>query len=214
MSILNPDQNQVINRMTSDIDNIIRQRIREYCTGYPSDKYWPVYTEGTKITKVDKDKKGWYIETWGSIPIHIINNENTKSLYDYLLSKGCKIDKQKGFLIEDIGTYFRWRKHKGTLKIFDCPNLEYTDGLPEELDALHLICCYYKKHRFEVHNKIGVIALTAIHDFKMSGDGCKNILLECHQSVTPNIIAPNGTKIHKPISDIEYNKLMIILAKL
>ena len=124
------------------------------------------------------------------------------------------MDKQKGFLIEDTGTYFRWRRHKGTLKIFDCPNLEYTDGLPEELDALHLICCYYKKHRFEVHNKIGVIALTAIHDFKMSGDGCKNILLDCHLSVTPNIIAPNGTKIHKPISDIEYNKLMITLAKL
>ena len=63
MSILNPDQDQVMTRMTSDTEDIIRQRIREYCTGYPSDKYWPVYTEGIEISKVDKDKKGWYVKT-------------------------------------------------------------------------------------------------------------------------------------------------------
>ena len=32
MSILNPDPNQIINRITADVDNMIRQRIREYCT--------------------------------------------------------------------------------------------------------------------------------------------------------------------------------------
>lgn len=214
MSILNPDQNQIMNRMT---DEIIRSRIREYCT-YDLRKYkgeqWVAANGDLKISDIGKDEQGWYVDTKSFFFIRIMENTSVKSFYDYCSSCGQKIDKQKGFLIEDIGTYFRWRRHKGTLKIFDCPNLEYTDGLPEELDALHLICCYYKKHRFEVHNKIGVIALTAIHDFNMSGDGCKNILLDCHLSVTPNIIAPNGTKIHKPISDIEYNKLMIILAKL
>ena len=214
MSILNPDQSQIMNRMT---DEIIRSRIREYCT-YDLQKYkdeqWVAADKGLMIDAIDKDEQGWYVDTISFFFIKIMAGTSVKSYYNYCTVNGCKMDKQKGFLIEDIGTYFRWRRHKGTLQIFDCPNLEYTDGLPEELDALHLICCYYKKHQFEVHNKIGVIALTAIHDFKMSGDGCKNILLDCHQSVTPNIIVPNGTKIYKPISSTEYHTLMIKLAKL
>ena len=213
MSILNPDQNQIMNRMT---DEIIRSRIREYCT-YDLRKYkgeqWVAANKGLMIDEIDKDEQGWYVDTKSFFFIKIMGNKLVKSYYNYCVVNGYKMDKQKGFLIEDIGTYFRWRRHKGTLQIFDCPNLEYTDGLPEELDALHLICCYYKKHRFEVHNKIGVIALTAIHDFKMSGDGCKNILLDCHQSVKPNIIVPNGTKIYKPISSTEYHALMIKLTK-
>ena len=206
MSILNPDQNQVITRMTTDIDNIIRQRIREYCTGYPSDKYWPVYTGGVEITKVDKDKKGWYVETWSSIPIHIINNENTKSLYDYLLSKGCKIDKQKGFLIEDIGTYFRWRKHKGKMSVVGAPDFESTEGFPEELDLLYLDHCCKESKKFAVHSRIDVIIVCQIDAINISGNGCQNVV-QHYLDGPMNITAPDGVKIHRPSNWDEYLSL-------
>ena len=206
MSILNPDQNQVMTRMTSDIDNIIRQRIREYCTGYPSDKYWPVYAGCMEITKVDKDKKGWYVETWSSIPIHIINNENAKSLYDYLLSKGCKIDKQKGFLIEDIGTYFRWRKHKGKMSAVGAPNFESTEGLPEELDLLYLDHCCKENKKFAVHSRIDVIIVCQIDTINISGNGCQNVV-QHYLDGPMNITAPEGVKIHRPSNWDEYLSL-------
>ena len=206
MSILNPDQNQVMTRMTSDIDNIIRQRIREYCTGYPSDKYWPVYAGCMEITKVDKDKKGWYVETWSSIPIHIINNENAKSLYDYLLSKGCKIDKQKGFLIEDIGTYFRWRKHKGKMSAVGAPDFESTEGLPEELDLLYLDHCCKENKKFAVHSKIDVIIVCQIDTINISGNGCQNVV-QHYLDGPMNITAPEGVKIHRPSNWDEYLSL-------
>ena len=206
MSILNPDQNQVMTRMTSDIDNIIRQRIREYCTGYPSDKYWPVYAGCMEITKVDKDKKGWYVETWSSIPIHIINNENAKSLYDYLLSKGCKIDKQKGFLIEDIGTYFRWRKHKGKMSAVGAPDFESTEGLPEELDLLYLDHCCKENKKFAVHSRIDVIIVCQIDTINISGNGCQNVA-QHYLDGPMNITAPEGVKIHRPSNWDEYLSL-------
>ncbi len=206
MSILNPDQNQVMTRMTSDIDNIIRQRIHEYCTGYPSDKYWPVYAGCMEITKVDKDKKGWYVETWSSIPIHIINNENAKSLYDYLLSKGCKIDKQKGFLIEDIGTYFRWRKHKGKMSAVGAPDFESTEGLPEELDLLYLDHCCKENKKFAVHSRIDVIIVCQIDTINISGNGCQNVV-QHYLDGPMNITAPEGVKIHRPSNWDEYLSL-------
>ena len=206
MSILNPDQNQVMTRMTSDIDNIIRQRIREYCTGYPSDKYWPVYAGCMEITKVDKDEKGWYVETWSSIPIHIINNENAKSLYDYLLSKGCKIDKQKGFLIEDIGTYFRWRKHKGKMSAVGAPDFESTEGLPEELDLLYLDHCCKENKKFAVHSRIDVIIVCQIDTINISGNGCQNVV-QHYLDGPMNITAPEGVKIHRPSNWDEYLSL-------
>ena len=206
MSILNPDQNQVMTRMTSDIDNIIRQRIHEYCTGYPSDKYWPVYAGCMEITKVDKDKKGWYVETWSSIPIHIINNENAKSLYDYLLSKGCKIDKQKGFLIEDIGTYFRWRKHKGKVSAVGTPDFESTEGLPEELDLLYLDHCCKESKKFAVHSRIDVIIVCQIDTINISGNGCQNVV-QHYLDGPMNITAPEGVKIHRPSNWDEYLSL-------
>ena len=62
MSILDPDQDQVMTRMTSDAEDIIRQRIREYCVfNYPKYKrgeLWTVANQDMKITKVDKDEKG------------------------------------------------------------------------------------------------------------------------------------------------------------
>ena len=213
-SILDPDQNKVMDRMT---DEMIRQRIREYCT-YNGQKYkqgecWPVDLEDTEITKIDKDNKGWYIETKSPATMYIIDHNESKSFYEYCLSHRYKIDKQKGFLIEDIGIYFRWRKHEGCIEIADAPYFESTEGLPEELTLLLLDYTCRHSRRLNIRNKIKVISIWNIDDLKIFGNGCKDVIIDPNFP-SSNIIAPNGTKIHKPISDVEYNKLMIILAKL
>ena len=123
-SILDPNQDQVMNKMT---DDVIRQRIREYCT-YDSRKYargeqWVSAHPDYKIVKIDKDNIGWYIETRSAMNVGVIYGTLEKSFYDFLLSHRCKIDAQKGFLIEDLDIYFRWRKHNGLLEIGDSPNL-------------------------------------------------------------------------------------------
>ena len=114
-SILDPNQDQVMSRMTDDAENIIRQRILEYCTfdrqKYYSGDLWPAANPRIKITKVDKDKKGWYNETAAIVSAPVLYSDNTKSFYDCCIAKGQKKKKKKGFLIEDIGIYFRWRKH-------------------------------------------------------------------------------------------------------
>ena len=92
-SILNPDQDQVMSRMT---DDMIRPRILEYCTYSLSKQrgeYWPVAESDLRITKVDKDEKGWYIETMSKYAFPMART-NVKSFYEYCLSKGQKIDKQ------------------------------------------------------------------------------------------------------------------------
>ena len=108
MSILDPERNQNMDRMT---DDMIRERIRECCTfdrpKYNRDELWSIAHPGCKIIKIDKDDRGWYVETKSYNTIYVVESPTAKSFYDYLLSKGCKIDKQKGFLIEDIGIYFR-----------------------------------------------------------------------------------------------------------
>ena len=123
-SILNPNQDQVMGRMT---DEMIRRRIQEYCTyDYERSKQtglWDAACGGMKIIKVDKDKQGWYVETECS-PVMITSIKWSKSYYDGCSFYGYKIDKQKGFLIEDIGVYFRWRKHKGRIEIWDAPYFE------------------------------------------------------------------------------------------
>ena len=55
--ILDPNQDQVMNRMT---DEMIRSRIREYCT-YDGKKYfrnelWPAVDEDLEITKIDRSE--------------------------------------------------------------------------------------------------------------------------------------------------------------
>ena len=197
MSILNPDQNQIMNRMT---DEIIRSRIREYCT-YDLRKYkgeqWVGADRGLEITKIDKDEKGWYIETM-STTCFLLSHTNAKSFYEYCLSKGQKIDKQKGFWIEDIDTYFRWRKHKGWLDIYDAPNFESTKGLPKELDKLEMWDVCQHSNRLNVCNKIKVIVLDDyIPDLEISGSGCKGVIINPDGKIG-NITAPDRVKIHRP----------------
>ena len=84
--ILDPDQNQVIDRMT---DDAIRRCIREYCTWERQEHQysvlWPAADVNLKITKIDKDKQGWYIETSSVYAIFLIYNEKkAKILYDFL----------------------------------------------------------------------------------------------------------------------------------
>ena len=204
-SILDPDQNKVMSRMT---DELIPNRIREYCT-YDRQKYnrgelWPAADAALKITKIDKDKKGWYIETSGTIDI--TKCTHSRSFYGYCLSIGQEVDRQKGFLIEDIGIYFRWRRHSEKILIGFAPDFESTDGLPEELDVLSLGGVCHNSKRLDVRNKIRVIVLDDTGDIKISGNGCKDIIIN-PDSVIGEITAPSGTNIHRPVDYYDYNDL-------
>ncbi len=204
-SILNPNQNQVMNRMTDDVENIIRQRIRKFCN-YGPDSDWLVADPYLIITKVDKDNKGWYIETESSIPVSIMLDETTKSPLDHFSSYGQKVDKQKGFLIEDMDIYFRWRKHRGDLLISHASSLESTDGLPEELNILSLFSCCQKSRKFTIGNNIKIITIDDVSNLKISGNGCKNVIFP--PNTTANVTAPSGVKIHHPKNWHEYNNLV------
>ena len=198
-SILDPNQDQVIDKIT---DEMIRNRIREYCTWdgqkYKLGKLWVVANANLEIIKINKDNKGWYIETKSPMTSFTMYRNESKSLYDYCLSKGQKIDKQKGFLIEDIGVYFRWCKHNGSIGITDASYLESTLGLPEELDELYLNWVCEKGKKLEVHNKIKVIVLDDyIPDLEISGSGCKDVIINPDRKIG-NITAPDGVKIHRP----------------
>ena len=209
--ILDPNQNQVMDKMT---DEMIRRRIQEYCTYSRTKRLhgecWIAANPYIKNIRVDKDEKGWYIETASAGSVYIALSTNIKSFYEYCLSKGQKIDKQKGFLIEDIGVYFRWHKHIGGLTVLDTPNLESTDGLPEELDILSLGNCCQKSKRLDVSNKIKVIAPVNIDDLKISGNGCKNVVIDIDRPCG-NVTVPSGVKIHKPKN---WNEYVITLTKL
>ena len=206
-SILGPDQNKVLGRMT---DDVIRSRIREYCT-YDRQKYnrgelWSIVNEGLEITKIDKDNRGWYVETKSlSSPYVILYNDESKSLYDFFLSQRQQIDEQKGFLIEDLGIYFRWRKHNGELAVSFAPKFESTDGLPEELEQLHLYKCCQKSKKINVCNNIKIITIDEMSDLKISGNGCKNVIFP--PNTTANVTVPSGVKIHHPKNWVEYNDL-------
>ena len=206
-SILDPNQDQVMSRMT---DEMIRQRIREYCTyDYKKRRYgemWPANNPVLKITKVDKDDKGWYVETKTDEYLYLMPNTRAKSFYERCITNGQKIDKQKGFLIEDIGVYFRWRKHKGALIIHNDDYFESTEGLSEELDELSLSMVCKKSKKLDVCNKIKAITLWGAEDIKISGNGCKNVIIHPDYPCG-NITVPNGVKIHRPKNDDEYQDL-------
>ena len=208
-SILDPNQDQVMSRMT---DEMIRRRIKEYCTYSRTKRLhgecWIAANPYIENIRVDKDEKGWYVETASAGSVYTALSTNIKSFYEYYLSKGYKkINKQKGFLIEDIGVYFRWCKHIGGLTVLDTPNLESTDGLPEELDILSLENCCQKSKRLDVSNKIKVIVLANVEDIKISGNGCKNVIIDPNRPCN-GIVVPNGVKIHRPLEWQEYRDLI------
>ena len=202
-SILNPDQDQVMSRMT---DEMIRQRIREYCTyslsKHQPDECWLTAEPDLQITRVDKDEKGWYIETMSKYAFPMAHT-NAKSFYEYCLSKGQKIDKQKGFLIEDAGIYFRWRKHKGAVGILDAPYFESTEGLSEELDVLDCVDCFQKNKKLTLRNSTNIVVVSIEGDLKISGNGCKNVIIH-PDGRTGNITVPSQTKILRPKTEEEY----------
>ena len=206
MSILDPDQNQVMSRMT---DDMIRQRIREYCT-YKLRRYkgeqWIAADPRLTITEIDKDEKGWYVDTNSAVTIYLMFGSGDKSFYDHCSSCGQKIDKQKGFLIEDIGVYFRWRKHEGSLEIIDALNLESTEGLSEELDVLYLTRACEKSKMLNICNKINVIGIYSTCEVSISGKGCKNVIINPDSQT--NITVPSQTKIRQPKTKEEYWVLM------
>ncbi len=206
-SILNPNQDQVMGRMT---DEMIRSRIREYCTYDRQKRFrgelWTAADQSLKITKIDKDDKGWYVETASSVYIYIMSIAPAKSFYDYCIAKRQQIDKQKGFLIEDIGVYFRWCKHSGPLEVSQAPNFESTEGLPEELSELYLCLSCEKSKSLDVRNKIDVVALNSIEDIKILGKGCKNVINH-PEYPCDSIVAPNGVNIYHPKDLGEYWEL-------
>ena len=213
MSILNPDQNQVMSRMT---DDMIRQRIREYCVWdrqkNQRSELWIGADPRLTITEINKDEKGWYIDTNSAVTIYLMFESREKLFYDYCSSCGQKIDKQKGFLIEDIGVYFRWRKHEGSLEIIDALNLESTEGLPEELDVLYLTRACEKSKMLNICNKINVIGIYSTCEVSISGKGCKNVIINPDSQT--NITVPSQTKIRQPKTKEEYWVLMGKIIKL
>ena len=208
-SILNPNQDQVMGRMT---DEMIRRRIQEYCT-YDDQKYrrgelWDAARSGVKIITVDKDKQGWYVETECST-VMITSIKWSKSYYDGCSSYGYKIDKQKGFLVMDQSgpdVYFRWRKHDGDIIIEDALYLETTEGFPEELDVLDLVRGCSTSQKLDVRNKIKAIILESINNLKISGKGCQNVIISSFTST--NITVPSGVKIYRPKDSNEYIDLI------
>ena len=211
--ILDPNQNKVMSRLT---DELIPNRIREYCTWdyqkYNRGELWPAADTALKITKIDKDEKGWYVDTTGTVYIYVMSSMPAKSFYDYCIAKGQQIDKQKGFLIEDIGIYFRWRKHDGLLEVGCSLYIESTQGLPEELDILSLANCCQKSKKIDIRNKTNVVSLNLVENIKILGKGCKNVIISPEYPCN-SIIVPNGVKIHHPESPNEYWDLMDKLSK-
>ena len=198
--ILDPDQNKVMSRMADVTDEMIRNRIREYCTydrlKYDPDEQWIVAGPNVEIVKIDKDKKGWYIETKSASEI-IMHSDIAKSFYDYCSSCGQKIDKQKGFLIEDIGVYFRWRKHKGLLFVIGNSDFESTDGLPEKLSGLIIASSCQKSGKFTIHNEINCIGLDVVDNLNMTGKGCKNVVIYPNNN-NSDITPPRGAQVYHP----------------
>ena len=217
---LNLNRSAAVSRMTAD--DMIRQRIREYCEWdrkkhiqgklgrHGLRKLWPVADEDLEITNIDKDDKGWYVETMGN-PHITFRDVSAKSFYDYCISLGQKIDGQKGFLIEDIDVYFRWRVNFGAILVHSAPNLESTKGLPEKFDVLFLQNCCKKSKKLDVCNKIKEhVALSDVEDIKISGNGFKNILIDPVQPCG-DITAPSGVKIYRPK---DLNEFGVICRKL
>ena len=203
-----------INRLS---DNIIRKVIYKYCANW---RNWGVAQPGLKVTKVDKDEKGWYVDTESDkcLSLHV---DDSKSFLEYynkrelsrftssseFVPARLKDDNSTEFMVLQTGPeiYFRWRKHKGVISIYNADYIESTDGLPEELDVLELASCD-KSRKLIVNGKIDVIDYHGDGYFLLSSDGCKDmIVLPSCRNI--HIVATGRIKIHYPKTLEEYLSL-------
>lgn len=208
-------------------DNTIRTRILQYCTFDWSNKCWPIAAAAMKITKVDKDEKGWYIDTVNNeYPTGTLQQTEAKTVLGYCNASKYRIkmksffdkytpirfkdDDSKEFVVvdrEEPVVHFRWRKHKGGLTVLAAPNFESTEGLPDELDTLYVSGSCQSSKGFDVRNKIDTIVVEdTAWSLKISGNGCKDLIID-PDSVTGEITAPSRTKIHRPENCDEYISL-------
>ena len=63
-----------------------------------------------------------------------------------------------------------------------------------------------KLQKLTIHNKINVMVLTSINDIKISGNGCRDVIVH-YLDKDMNVEAPHGTKIHRPTTYMEYEAL-------
>ena len=199
-------------------DDIIRQVIYKYCTNW---RNWGVAQPGLKVTKVDKDEKGWYVDTESDKCLSL-TVDDSKSFLEYYnerelsrftsLSKfvpaRLKDDNSTEFMVPQSGPkiYFRWRKHKGIISIYNAAYIESTAGLPEELDVLEFVGCCAKSRKLIVNGKIDVIDYHGDGYFVLSGNGCKDMIV-LPGSISSRIFATCRIKIHFPETLEEYLSL-------
>lgn len=199
-------------------DNMIREVIYKYCANW---RNWGVAQPGLKVTKVDKDEKGWYVDTESDkcLSLHV---DDSKSFLEYynkrelsrftssskFVPARLKDDNSTEFMVLQTGPeiYFRWRKHKGVISIYDAAYIESTDGLPEELDVLEFVGCSYKSRKLKVNNKIDVIDYHGEGYFVLSGNVCKDMIV-LPGSISSRIFATARLKIHYPETLEEYLSL-------
>lgn len=191
-------------------DDMIRRRIREYCKYKPNGHYWPVAYSYIKITNVDKDSKGWYVDTesrWdGDSPRIAINYQNT-SFLDYCTTIIDKKNNWTDFVVNDHNgpeLHFRWRKHKGFLAMVNAPNLDSTDGLPEEFDMLQLIACCQQSKKFDVKSKLNILVVANTSTTINITGNVKNVVVSPHNDCTPK--TSSQIRVFKPTSQSEFNR--------
>ena len=199
-------------------DSIIRQVIYKYCADW---RNWGVAQPGLKVTKVDKDEKGWYVDTESDKCLSL-TVDDSKSFLEYynerelsrftssskFVPARLKDDNSTEFMVLQSGPeiYFRWRKHKGIISIYNAAYIESTAGLPEELDVLEFVGCCAKSRKLIVNGNIDVIDYHGDGYFVLSGNGCKDMIV-LPGSISSRIFATCRIKIHYPKTLEEYLSL-------
>ena len=204
-----------INRLS---DNIIRKVIYKYCANW---RNWGVAQPGLKVAKVDKDEKGWYVDTESDkcLSLHVGDSKSFLEYYNEselsrftssskFVPARLKDDNSTEFMVPQSGPkiYFRWRKHKGVISIYNAAYIESTAGLPEELDVLEFVGCCAKSRKLIVNGKIDVIDYHGDGYFVLSGNGCKDMIV-LPGSISSRIFATCRIKIHFPKTLEEYLSL-------
>lgn len=193
-------------------DDLIRHRIREYCKYKLNGNYWPIARSDIRITNVDKDSKGWYVDTeprWnGDSPRVAIGYQNT-SFLDYCATIADKKNNWTDFVVNDHNgpeLHFRWRKHKGSLDIISAQNLDSTDGLPEEFDMLQLIDCCQQSKKFDVKSKLNILYVNNTSTTTNITGNVKNVIVSPNTDYT--LKNSSQIRVFKPTSRSEFNRII------